>query len=353
MKTVNIGIVGAGSMAELHVRALHGCPSARIAGVCSRSSQTVERKQTEWGARRGFTDFGEMLADPDVEAVDIITPNCLHAPMAIAALAAGKSVLCEKPPALNAEQAHLMLNAATANGKLLMFGFLFRFSQKMRLVRDLIQAGNLGNVTLVKAGIIRRKGSPGGWFASRKMAGGGPLIDVGVHMIDLAGFLIGEPDPVSVYGRMFRGIGSRESVRNAPGGWKSAMKETYPCDVEDMAAGFVTFSNGACLSLEVSNSSHIKEDSMYLEVLGTRGGVTVEPVLELHTELENWLVDSRLRVDCDAFDYQGSINAEIAHFVECAARGARCESGPENGLKVMRVVDAFYASAETGRAVTV
>jgi predicted dehydrogenase len=340
-------------MADFHVRALSACPSARLTAVCSRSALTVEKRQKEWGVSSGYTDLKRMLEAGDVDAVDIVTPNSLHAPMTIAALASGKSVLCEKPPALNARQAEDMVAAASAGGKLLMFGFLFRFSEKMRLVRDLIQKGTLGEVTFVKAGIIRRRGSPGGWFTSREMAGGGPLIDVGVHMIDLAAFLIGDPQPVSVYGRTFRGIGPRDSVLNAEGGWKSSMNDSYPFDVEDGAAGFINFSNDACLSLEASNSSHIKDDAMYLEVLGTRGGITVEPVLELHTELENRLVDARLRVSCDAFDYQGSINAEMRHFVDCATGAARCESGPENGLKVMRIVDALYSSAKTGAAVTI
>ena len=350
-RSVGIGLVGAGSMADLHVRAFSKIRAVNLVAVCSRQVETVEKRKKEWGIRRGYADFNELVRDPDVDAVDIVAPNSLHARIAIAALSAGKPVFCEKPPALNAEETQEMNRAASASGKSLMFGFLFRFSEKMRLVRELVGSGRLGDILYVKAGVLRRCGSPGGWFTSRHMAGGGPLMDVGVHLIDLAAFLMGEPRPLSVYGKTFTGIGGRESVLNAPRGWKSSMKAGFAYDVEDMAAGFVNFSNGACLSIEASNSSHIKDDMMYLELQGTRGGITVEPVLELHTELEHRLVDSRLRVNCDTFDYQGSIDAEMSHFVDCVAGGARCESGAESGLAVMKIIDALYSSAESGVAV--
>ena len=200
MQNLKVGLVGAGSMADFHVRAWGRSPSVRIVAICSQRAETVEKRKKEWSISRGYTDFRGLIRDQEVDAVDIVAPNSLHAQIATAALSAGKPVFCEKPPALDAQETLSMVKAASSSGKLLMFGFMFRFSEKMRLVRELIQAGALGDITYVKAGVIRRFGSPGGWFTDRLVAGGGPLIDVGVHLIDLVEFLMGEPEPVSVYG---------------------------------------------------------------------------------------------------------------------------------------------------------
>ena len=346
---MKIGLVGVGSIADFHVRAFHKKSGAKIVAICARSAGNVETKKREWNVERGSTDYRDLVNDKGLDAIDIAAPNNLHAPIAIAALEAKKHVFCEKPPALNAEDAQRMMQSASKSGKVLMYGFMFRFSEKMRLVRELIGNGEVGSISYVKAGIIRRCGNPGGWFASREVAGGGPLMDVGVHLIDLASFLMGEPAPVSAYGKTFRGIGRRENIRARQAGWKSVMEDRYPDDVEDMAVALVNFENGACLSLETSFSSHIKDDQMYLEILGTRGGMTVEPVLEIHSEKDNYLIDVKPRVNCETFDYQGSIDAEISHFIECAAKGVPCESPAESGTRVMKIIDAIYESAETGR----
>jgi predicted dehydrogenase len=350
---MKIGLVGVGSIADFHVRAFQKNTGATIVSICSRSAGRVETKKREWNVEKSSTDYLDLVNDKGLDAIDIVAPNNLHAPIAIAALEAKKHVFCEKPPALNAEDAQRMMQSASRNGRVLMYGFMFRFSEKMRLVRELIRNGEVGSIYYVKTGVVRRAGNPGGWFASRAVAGGGPLIDVGVHLIDLASFLMGEPAPVSAYGKTFSGIGRRENIRARQAGWKSVMKDEFPNDVEDTAVAMVTFENGACLSVETSFSSHIKDDLMYLEILGTRGGITVEPVLEIHSEKDNYLIDVKPRVNCESFDYQGSIDAEISHFVECVAKGIPCESPAESGTRVMKIIDAIYASARTGRVTAI
>jgi predicted dehydrogenase len=349
LDTLKIGIVGGGRMADMHVRGYDKLTGARVAAICSRRESSVEKRKQDWHIEKGYTSYQELLKDPEIDAVDIVAPNNLHAPVSIAALDAGKHVFCEKPPALNAREAAEMMRCAQRNKRILMYGFMFRFSEKMRMVREFIQKGLVGEIYYIKAGVIRRHGNPGGWFTSREMAGGGALMDVGVHLIDLALFLVGDPEPASAFGRTFQGIGKRQNIKWRRPGWVSVMPEEYPSEVEDMAVAMINFVNGSCLSLETSFSSHIKDDMMYLEILGSKGGITAEPKLEIHKEEADCLVDVIPRVDCEDFNHQESVDREISHFVDCILEHIECESPSENGVKVMRIVDGIYSSAKTGK----
>lgn len=349
MADLKIGIVGLGSMAGQLAEAVLAGSGMELYALCTRSPEKLAARAAEWGVARTYTNYDDMLADPALEAVVIATPNYLHAPMAIAALDAGKHVFCEKPPAITAEEAGRMMEAAKKNDRLLMYGLVFRFSAKHAFIRELRDAGLFGEFYYGKAGIIRRSGEPGGWFGMLEYAGGGPLIDIGSHIVDLAMLCMGGFEPVSVFARTFRRTENLGGIAHH-GGWQAAEQSAGGPDVEELASLMINAKSGACLLIETSNASHISEEGMYMELLGTRGGVTVDPEIKIATVVENCLMDMTPQVDCSQFDYGQGVVDEVQHFADCIAGRAECIVPPEAGVTLMRVIEAAYRSARSGQA---
>jgi len=352
MSKLRIGIVGLGNMSTRHVDAIKKCNQMELSAICTRSVSNLNRKAKLWSVSKTYLNYEEMFLDPDIDAVVIITPNKFHAPMTITALNAGKHVFCEKPPAINAAEAKEMMECANSNRKVLMYGFMFRFSRKYNFVKELREKGMFGEIYFVKAGVVRRSGCPGGWFANKEMSGGGPLIDIGSHIIDLSVYLMGDYEPVSVFARTFKKTENLDDIKEHSS-YKAANVNEYSGDIEEMGLAVVNFSNGACLMVETSNVSHIKNDIKFLEMLGTKGGITVDPKMEIHTSHNNYLMDIIPRVDCIEFDYQKAIDDEICHFADCIINNVECIASVDAGLKLMKIIDAAYESAERGELVKI
>ena len=355
MDTFKVGLIGAGTMAEQYAQAYLGMDRERVrlTAVCDLDGRLAARRAAAWEIPLSCDDYKRILACDDVDAVNIITPNCTHARITIDALEAGKHVLCEKPPALNAREATAMHEAAQKSGKTLMYGFVFRHADKTKLIADWRTKGVFGEIYYAKAGFIRRCGSPGGWFTDRSMSGGGPLLDLGVHLLDLAMYLMGKPQPCSVVGRTFRKLGNRANIKGKSW-YKANRADAGPDDVEDMAVALINFANGACLNLEASYASHIKDEAMYLELLGDKAGAVVEPGLEIHGESWDYLTDIKpVLDDYSLFNAKSSIRNELEHFLACAIDGAPCLAPPEDGVTVMKVIDAIYESARLGKLVEI
>ena len=352
MSKLRIGIVGLGSMSTRHVDAIRKCSQMELSAICTRSVSNLNRRAKLWSVSKTYLNYEEMFLDPDIDAVVIITPNKFHAPMTIAALNAGKHVFCEKPPAISAAEAKEMMKCANSNGKVLMYGFMFRFSRKYNFVKELREKGMFGEIYFVKAGIIRRSGNPGGWFANKEMSGGGPLIDIGSHIIDLSVYLMGDYEPKSVFARTFKQTENLDNIKEH-GSYKAANVNNYSSDIEEIGFAVINFNNGACLVVETSNVSHIKNDIMFLEMLGTKGGITVDPKMEIHTSYQNYLMDIIPKVDCIEFDYQTAIDDEICHFADCIINNVECIASVNAGLKLMKIIDAAYKSAEIGELVKI
>lgn len=316
--------------------------------MCDRAVQ----KALELGIREAYTDYMEMLKKSGIDAVSIITSNNTHAPAAIAALEAGKHVLCEKPPALNARDALKMKEAAEQNGKLLMFGFVRRFAQNAGVLNQYVKNGELGDIYYAKAGYLRRCGNPGGWFADKRISGGGPLIDLGVHIIDLALYLMGKPKPVKVFGNISKKLGSRANIKGVTW-YRAAGFGTSKNDVEDFANALIKFDNGASLFIETSWAMNIKEDILYMDFFGDKGGAKLEPGFEIYGEKNDYMVDIKPVMDNYCFDLKKSFGAEIDHFIDCMVNGTACICPAEDGVTVMKVMDAIYESAETGEVVEI
>ena len=185
-------------------------PDVEIYAFCDINEERLKDMGERYGVTRLFTDKDEMLAIPEIDAVSVCTWNSQHAPCTIAALKAGKHVMCEKPMAMNAKEAEEMKKAAEESGKLLMIGFVRRYKESTQVLKEFSENGTIGDIYYTKATYLRRHGNPGGWFGDKSRSGGGPLIDLGVHVIDMARYVMGNPMPVSAYGVTFNKLGNRK-----------------------------------------------------------------------------------------------------------------------------------------------
>ena len=354
MDQIRIGVIGTGSIAREHLKAYKKNPHVEIYALCDLNADLVAQCAEEFGvpAERTFTNCEEMLKLPEIDAVSICTWNAAHAPCAIAALNAGKHVLCEKPMAMNAEEAKAMKEAAERNGKLLMIGFVRRFGNDCDILLDLISNDQFGEIYYAKATYLRRNGNPGGWFGDKARSGGGPLIDLGVHVIDLSRYLLGRPKPVSVYGATFRKLGNRPDIKGGKAYLSARANDTTVCDVEDLATALIRFDNGAVVSVEASFSLNLKKDVGSIELFGTKAGAKIDPELEMYSEMNGYMTNVTL-TNPTALSFDGLFAREIDHYVDCVRLGLPCRSPAEDGITLMKILDAIYESAATGHEVII
>ena len=197
---------------------------------------------------------------------------------------------------------------------------------------------------------MRRNGNPGGWFGDKSRSGGGPLIDLGVHVIDLVRYLMGNPQPVAVSGATFYKLGDRRNIVTPKAYVATSAKPDDVCDVEDMAVALIRFDNGAVLNLQAGFSLNIGKDEMDIELFGTKGGVKLDPEFKLFTEMNDYLADVQI-AGPTAFDFVGAFRNEVYGFVAAVKGEAPVVAPAEDGVTLMRILDAVYRSAETGREV--
>ncbi|MBN1556601.1 MAG: Gfo/Idh/MocA family oxidoreductase [Lentisphaerae bacterium] len=293
---------------------------------------------------RLYADARKMLRDEDLDLVSVATPNAYHAPLSIAALQAGCHVLCEKPMAMNARQARRMAETARSAGRRLMINFSYRFDPQSRALKREVDRGVLGDVYFGRTVWLRRQGVPEREsFFLQSHSGGGPLIDLGVHRLDLALWLMGHPKPRWVM------AGTYDHLARA---W--ARKKGYRYEVEDLAVALIRFDNGATLEVESSWMSHIQEQElMHTRLLGTRGGLVHRNVDgryvfegHIYTERRGKPVDIRPQPPARK-------TSAMQHFVSCILNGTPHTATGEEGLVVMQVLDALYRSAAEKRPVRI
>ncbi len=349
-KKIKVGIIGVGNIAHSHIQAYQKNPNVELYAFCDINPKQLQHMSEKFGVTRTFTNKEEMLALPELDAVSVCTWNSAHAECSIAALEAGKHVLCEKPMATGAEEARRMKAAAEKNGKLLMIGFVRRFGNDCAVLQDFISEGFFGELYYAKATYLRRNGCPGGWFGEKARSGGGPLIDLGVHVIDLVRYLMGNPKPVSVYGVTYQKLKDRRELKDEKEYVAASKTDHDIYDVEDLASAMIRFDNGAALSVETSFSLNLKEDTGNIELFGTKAGAKLSPELEIYNETNGYMTDITLRKPT-ALSFDGLFEGEIDHFVDCVQNGTACKAPAEDGIQLMRILDAVYESARTGHEV--
>lgn len=352
MGKIKIAIIGCGSIAtNAHMpNYLELKDRFEVVAACDVFPGRAEAFAKKFDIPAFYEDYRDVLKIEGLEAVDICTPNYLHSIIAVEALEAGLHVLCEKPDAINPEEAIKMKKASEKSGKTLMVIRNNRFMNHSVYLKKYIEDGGLGKIYAARCGWQRRRGIPGkgGWFTTKAKSGGGPLIDLGVHMIDVTIWLMGNPTPVAVSGATYRefadnyiplGHGSRDKDPNG----------TF--DVEDLAMGFVRFDNGAVLQLEFSWASNIERDDRFYELRGTRAGAewhSREDKLKIYGEASGQPVDI-----CPYFGKHvlHGHKGNLENFADVLDGKAEPVFRPQQGVDMIKILSAIYESAETGKEV--
>lgn len=350
MSKIKVALIGAGNISISHLDSYVKNPDVEVYAICDINEETLNETADKYGIERRYTDLDTMLSElPELDAASVCVWNVNHAQCTIKALNAGLHVLCEKPMAYNAEEAVKMKEAAEKNNKLLMIGFVLRHSDDAKIAKDFIDKGYLGDIYYTKAQYVRRHGNPGGWFANKELSGGGPVIDLGVHVIDLTRYLMGKPKPVSVYAAAFDKLGKRDNLKTNPCWMPKNAKPEDPCTVEDFATAIIRYDNGAVTQLETGYSIN-GEELANRQLFGTKAGLDLTDGIKIFGECNDFLADIKI----DTANYKESADlfeSEINHFVDCIVNGTKCIAPAEDGIEIMKILDAIYLSAKTGHEV--
>ena len=346
---LKIGIVGMGAIGAVHADSFLATGEAEIAAICDVDAGVLKKQGERLGVKNRFAKPSDLFAS-DAEAVLICVPNNLHREMVLAAFEAGKHVLCEKPMALNAGEAADMVAAHEAAGTVGQMGMCNRQRAGSQAAKSYVDNGLLGQIYHARAVMIRRRGIPGlgGWFTTKALSGGGPMIDLGVHWFDLVMWLTGHWQPTSVSAATYAKFGSPMDKYTYVGMWAGPPKYDGTFDVEDYSTGFVRFDRKCTLSFEIVWAANTAGES-YIELLGDKGGVRLDgKQVRLYTEHNGQLADITPHL-AESNQYV----VQAAKFV-AACRG-RCPPAAtfEQGRTVMKLLDAIYASGEAGREVAI
>jgi len=345
MKKMRIGVVGLG-VGRYHLEQYAKYPGAEVVAIADPDEKRLSEIGDKYAVERRYRDAYEMFAKERLDVVSVATPNKFHMPLAVAALQAGCHVLCEKPMAMNAAEARRMLAAAKKAKRRIMINFSYRFTEQAQALKREVDAGVLGEIYFGRTIWHRRRGLPGfgGWFGQKGLAGGGPLIDLGVHRLDLALWLMGYPKPAWVLAGAYDHIASR-----------LAKEQGKKFDVEDLAAGFVRFINGATLVVEASWAANIAErELMETRLFGTRGGMVHRNRNEGYEfEAEIYIERHGCQFDLKLHPPVPGVKSAMHHFLDAISANQPHIATGEEGLLVMEILDAIYSSARSGRPVKI
>lgn len=340
------GCVGTGGIADWkHLAGYSKICDVEIKAICDPNLTAAQKMAEKYSIPEVYKDYTEMLEKTELDFISVCTPNYLHAPVTIEALKRGIHVHCEKPIAMNAIEAQKMVDAKNKYNKKLMVALNNRFTNEAFFVKKYAEAGLFGEIYHAKCGWRRRRGIPskGGWFTTKKLSGGGPLIDLGVHFLDLAMYFMSFPRAAAVSGATY----SKFAENNCRNNWSFGSENDGTYDVEDIAVGFVRFENGATIDLEFSWASNIEKDYAYCELLGTKGGASYRwGELKIFSEI----LDTNVDIIPDT-NYPRNAIDEFEHFIDCIRNDKEPMARPEEAVELMKVIDAIYESAETGKEV--
>jgi predicted dehydrogenase len=348
MEKVGIGVIGCGGIAQsCHLPAYASlsdlCTLIAVADVDEERAREAGHK---FGARHVFTDYRKLLELPEVHAVSIATPNAFHKQPTIDALLSGKHVLVEKPMALNAQECWEMVQAQRKSGKILQVALQWRFSGEAQFLRQFIGNGMMGEIYYARAWALRRRGVPGwGVFIDKEKQGGGPLIDIGVHILDFILHLLGYPKPLRVSGKTYQKMGANPKYYNA---WGDYDRSRFT--VEDYALGFVRFEGDLSLSLETSFMANLGKETFGGLILGTDAGAELDlfsdDPITIYTEFHQQVFDMKPR---NIPKVKSPHTEEVRAFLHAILHNAPSPVPGEEGMILAGIIDALYRSAETGR----
>lgn len=345
MEKIRVAIVGAGNIAQSsHLPAYQKRDDLEVVAIADWNLARAQDAAEKFGIPKAFQNIDDMLAAVECDYVDICVWNRSHADCAIKAAAAGRNILCEKPMAYNLEDALRMKEAVEKAGVTFMLAVPTRYSGEAQLLREMVDAGKLGDIYYAKTAYIRRRGTPIGWFTDTSKSGGGPIIDIGVHCIDRTWFLMGCPKPVRVSASTSYAIGDFKTrgIKR----WRALDSDVTAFDTEDSACGVIHFENGASMLFEVSWALNAPGTS-YTQICGSKAGATLDP-LTIYGEEMGYLTDNTPKSNnVNIFE------AEIAHFIDCLRTGKRPASDLDQAVTMQRMLQGIYDSARLHKEVEI
>ena len=357
--SIKVGIIGAGGMMQYHAAGfIQG--GAKIAAVADMNLAAAEKAAKEFGAQP-FSDPAKMLAEANVDAVTIITPNKFHKPLVIQAMEAGMHAFCEKPPALNAAEVKEMKDAAEKAGKVLMFNFNNRARPESYAMMDYIKAGDVGTINSAQCQWIRRTGIPGfgGWFTNKALSGGGPLIDL-LHMLDLGLFFMGCPEPEWVLAQTFDDFIQNKGFK---GPWGIPDVADGVTDVESAVHAMIRFKGGQVVTFRNSWAEMIHREEVSVVFQGSKAGGKVERLFGTDGLDETAIDTCELYVQENGNSVNRGIITEACEDmgrIRSAENFIRTINGeeeplntPDQALGLMKIIDATYQSAQSGAPVQI
>jgi predicted dehydrogenase len=364
-QSINVGIAGLGWPGERHAEALNASSLGNLYAACDLNAERLKAFADSFGPKLTFASFDQMLLDPDLHAVIIGLPNALHYPFSRKALQAGKHVLCEKPPTMNAEQMRTLHDDARNRDLVYYFGRQMRFSPAMQAAKKVIAERRLGEIYFAETMWVRSRGTPtglDGWFTDRSKSGGGAMIDLGVHAIDAAWYLMGTPQPRAV---------SAQTYQKFP-----QLVQSKVFDVEDNAYGMIRFANSATLLFKVCWAANLTDEIppdpkrgrslASTTVYGPKGSLKLTDVFNIDVSIcpcPLALFEDRegelIKIDAAVHDLRGD-PLRAFEFAEQDNNFMRCIRGEESAVnsssqavQLMEILDAIYRSSQLGKEVPV
>ena len=355
-KVYRIGIIGCGGIANgKHLPSLSKLKNVQITAFCDIIKERAEKAAQEYGSDDAdiYEDYTELLKDRSIDIVHVLTPNDSHADISIAALEAGKHVMCEKPMAKTAADAKRMVEAANRTEKKLTIGYNNRFREDSLYLKTLCETGELGNIYFAKAHAIRRRAVPTwGVFLDEEKQGGGPLIDIGTHALDLTLWMMNNYKPKVVLGTKYHELSKKENAANAWGPW-----DPNQFTVEDSAFGMIVMENGATIMLESSWAlNSLEVDEAKCSLCGTEAGADMKNGLRINGEKHSRLYTNEIELSSGGVAFyegnkESAPDVEMRTWIEAIDQDKEPVVTPEQAFVVSQILEAIYESALTGKAV--
>ncbi len=345
-KKLRLAFIGTGGIAGTHIASFTKWSDVEIVGLCDIIPERMYRylEKTNCTKDQCFTDYKKMLKAVKPDAVSVCTPNGVHAPAAIAASQAGAHVITEKPMAMTPKECQAMIDAAKKAGRKLVIGFQYRYHPNTLFLKAAADKGAFGDIMFARVQALRRQGIPNwGVFGQKKLQGGGPCIDIGVHVLEMTHFVMGSPRPVAAMGNTWTYAGNKPSKLKCT--WPGWDHKTYT--VEDLAIGQIRFANGALLHLEASFVAHIKEDVWNFQLMGTKGGATWDPP-QLFRNDNDYMTNVQPAWVGNGTGFATLFDEKLRNFVDHCLHNAPTPAPAEHGLMVQKMLDGIYRSAATG-----
>ncbi len=347
-KKLRVAIIGCGGIAQTHLKVFQDMPEVEIVAGVDIDPKRLTFMESNWGVTKLYKDWKQMLKEVQPDAVDVCTPNGVHAAPSIDASKAGCHVIVEKPMGMTPKECQQMIDAAKKAGKVLVVGFQFRYHPATEYLVQAREEGQYGEILFMKCQALRRRGIPNwGVFGQKKLQGGGPMIDIGVHIIETAHYIMGQPKPVAASGNIWTYMGNKPS--KVVSQWPDWDYKTYT--VEDLAIGQIRFENGALLQIEAAFAAHLKQNVFNLSFMGEKGGGNWDPA-EIYTDRHGAMVNESPSW-LPTTEFAALFVKKLQNWVDGCLKGTPVRAPGEAGLVVQKMLDGVYRSAEAGKEVKI